>query len=267
MKSKAKNTTPTPKPAYKLRRAAAPAVAVRHGTTAKARFATAEEAPPAGFAVLGALAAAPVTGKIKLETSSMTNSQLLTQLQRTAAGMSTTPAYSALPILTDVSSAANALGQQLTQLANLERDLREFRLALDPWVTTYAGVLNRAATACENADSTPATLTSGGWELRRAPGPPQVMPPPAGLGIVQTGFPGEGTARWSKVPNARYYELMVDPVPGAPLTLAQSVTLTSTTTRCPLPSVAPGSQLTICVRAVGAKGTGPFCDPLTVRVN
>jgi hypothetical protein len=69
------------------------------------------------------------------------------------------------------------------------------------------------------------------------------------------------------VPNARYYEVRVDPVPGAPLTLPESVLLTSTRVQVDLPPVAPGSLVTICVRAVGAKGAGPFCDALTARVN
>lgn len=68
-------------------------------------------------------------------------------------------------------------------------------------------------------------------------------------------------------PMPRYYELRIDPVPDAPLTIQERITLTSTRTRIALPHVAPGSLLTLCVRAVGAKGTGPFCDPLTVRVN
>ncbi len=81
-------------------------------------------------------------------------------------------------------------------------------------------MLNRAAVACENADSTPATLVSGGWDLRRPPGPPQEMTAPAGSGILQGSIAGESSGRWSRVANARYYEHMVSPVPGAALTIA-----------------------------------------------
>ncbi len=113
----------------------------------------------------------------------------------------------------------------------------------------------------------PATLVAGGWDLRRPPGPPQEMTAPAGPGILQNSIAGESTGRWSGVANARYYELMAAPVAGAALTIDEPVTITSTRTRCPLPVVPPGSLLPICVRAVGSRGTGPFCDPLTVRVN
>ena len=250
------------KPAHKLKRAASSPVAIRHGTRAAAPALS-----PETEAQLAALAPAPVTGKIKLETSSMTHSQINAQLQNCATGMPGVPAYSTLPVMADITAAANAMKQQLTQLANMERDIKETRLSLDQWAITYGAVLNRAAAACEAADSTPATLVNGGWQLRRPSGPPQDMPAPYGLGLVQGNIAGDGTGKWRAVPNARYYEFRIDPVPGAPLTIAEPVTLTSTRTRIALPHVPPGSLLTICVRAVGAKGTGPFCDPLTVRVN
>ncbi len=267
MKSKTKSakTNHPAKATFKLRRAATPAVALRQGTTG--RHAPAAEPAGGDTSLLRALALTTETGKIKLETSSMTPSQLHAQLVSSGTGMSTTPVYSGLPVTPDVNAAATALGQQLTQLGNLERDLREFRLTLSQWTVTYASVLNRAATACEAADSTPATLISGGWQLRRTPGPAQPVPAPKDLGILQTAFAGQGTGRWSRVPNARYYELMAAPVPGAALTIDAPVIIKSTRTRCPLPLVPPGTQLTICVRAIGSKGDGPFCDPLTVRVN
>ena len=93
------------------------------------------------------------------------------------------------------------------------------------------------------------------------------MPAPERLKLKQTAFAGEGIARWKRVKNARYYEVRVDPVPGAPLTVGESSLITSAKVGAPLPPVAPGSLVTICVRAVGAKGAGPFCDALTVRVN
>ena len=264
MKPKPDTTTATlPKAKNRLRRAASPAATSRQGIAPAAPVATASSA--AGF--LAALAPAPVTGKIRLETSSMTFAQLGAQLQRVKAGMAATPVYGALPVAAEVNTGAAAIKIQLEELASMERALKEFRLSLESWALTYASLLNRAALACETADSTPATLVGGGWDLRRAPGPPQPLPAPASLGIQQTAFAGEGTGRWRSVPNARYYELRVDPVPGTALTIPEPITLTSTRTRVALPSVAPGTQVALCVRAVGAKGTGPFCDPIIVRIN
>ena len=85
--------------------------------------------------------------------------------------------------------------------------------------------------------------------------------------LKQTGFAGQGAARWTAVPNARYYEVLVAPVEGAPLTVAAPATLTSAKVQVALPPVAPGTMVTLCVRAVGAKGAGPYCDGLVARVN
>ena len=54
---------------------------------------------------------------------------------------------------------------------------------------------------------------------------------------------------------------------GAPLTIAEPVTLPSPKVEAALPQVAPDTLVTICVRAMGAKGAGPFCDGLVARVN
>ena len=88
---------------------------------------------------------------------------------------------------------------------------------------------------------------------------------------TENSIAGESTGCWNRVANARYYELMVALVPGAAITIADPLTILHphplSAVRCPLPVVPPGSLLTICGPAVGSKGTGPFCDPLTVRVN
>ena len=85
--------------------------------------------------------------------------------------------------------------------------------------------------------------------------------------LRQSPFAGQSAARWQRVPNARYYEVQVDPVPGAALTIAAPVLLNSTRVEVALPELPPGSLVQLCVRAVGAKGPGPFCDALTSRVN
>ena len=206
-------------------------------------------------------------GKIKLEVSTMTPTQILDLLTKVSTDMAATPAYASLPVQVDVNGARTALSTQLLNIQNLESQLQEARILLGQWVPACGVVLNRAAVACENEDSNPATLVSGGWTLRSGRGPAQEMPAPSGLKLKQTAFAGQGVARWRSVPNARYYEVQVDPVAGAPLTLSESVTLTSVRVDVALPMVAPGSLVTLCVRAVGAKGAGPFCDALTVRVN
>ena len=65
----------------------------------------------------------------------------------------------------------------------------------------------------------------------------------------------------------RDYEVLMAPVEGAPLTIAEPVTLPSAKVEAALPQVAPGTLVTLCARAVGAKGAGPFYDSLVARVN
>ena len=205
--------------------------------------------------------------KIKLDVSSMTPQVMLDELSKVNTGMAATPDYAGLPVLADVQGARTALSTQLANLQNLEMLIKEARVTLGQWEQACGVVLNRAAVACENANSDPAVLINGGWTLRRGRTPSQDMPPPTGLKMKQTGFAGKGAARWKSVPNAHYYEVLVAPVVGAPLTIAEPVTVPTAKVEAALPPVAPGTLVTICVRAVGAKGAGPFCDGLVARVN
>jgi hypothetical protein len=231
------------------------------------RKGTAEAAAKLELAVPTLIVLPEETGKIKLEVSTMTAPQMLTLLTKVSTDMAATPVYAALPVLTEVNEARTSLSTQVLNIENLEKLLREARLTLSQWEPACGAVLNRAAVACENADSNPATLVSGGWTLRSGRTPAQIMPPPDGLKLKQTAFAGNGVARWKAVPNARYYEVLVAPVEGAPLTLAEPVTLTSVQVKVALPPVAPGTMVTLCVRAIGVKGAGPYCDGLVARVN
>jgi hypothetical protein len=216
---------------------------------------------------VGAVDPAPATGVVKLSPSTLTQQQLLETLQRVNVGMIGTPAYSSLPIMTEISTAAGAFASFLGNLAVDEQKLKQKRLEAVQWAKSYGGLLIQAALACELADSTPATLVSGGWELRSHRSAPQVPTPPENLRLMQTQFPGKGVAKWKLERNVRYYEVRVDPVPSSATTITESALLTTTQARCDLPPVTPGSLVQICVRAIGVKGASPFCNPLTVRVN
>jgi hypothetical protein len=249
----------------KIKREIKPAIAL---TPPPARGLTPEaaDAGSSGVAVQ-AIVLPQDTGKIKLDTSTLRPQPMLTLLTTVGTGMANTVPYASLPVLADVQGARTALSTIILNIQNLEIQLREARVTESQWMGACGSVLQRAAIACENEDSDPATLLNAGWTLRKGRSPAQVMPAPAGLRLKQTTFAGQGFARWGSVANARYYEARVDPVPGAPLTLPESVLLTSTRVQVDLPEVAPGSLVTICVRVVGAKGAGPFCDALTARVN
>jgi hypothetical protein len=87
----------------------------------------------------------------------------------------------------------------------------------------------------------------------------------SGTFLFGAGRPGSLLLKLEK--NARYYELQISPVAGASLTVAESSVIITTQARCDLPPMTPGSQVQMCVRAVGVKGPSPFCNALTVRVN
>lgn len=247
-------------------RAAASGVALPRSRAVVGLAAEGEAVLPAA-AVPQAITVPQETAKIKLDTAKLSPAQMLELLTRVVTGMASVPGYATLPVMADLQGARTALSTLLTNLAALETQLKEARITLGQWLEACRAVVDRAAVACEAENPDPASLVTGGWKLRRGRGPSHAMPPPTGLNLKQTGFAGEGVARWRSVPNAKYYEVQMDPVPGAALTIAESVLLTSGRVKIPLPPVAPGSLVTLCVRAVGAKGAGPFCDALTVRVN
>lgn len=207
------------------------------------------------------------TGKVKLDPSRMAPAEVLSLAERVEPGMMSVQAYAALPVLPDLTAAKAGLNTSMQLIASLEIQLKEARISHGQWVQACGSALQRAAIACESADPAPGTLVSAGWTLRKGRSPAHEMPAPSGLRLRQTAFAGQGVARWKSVKNARYYELQVDPVPGAPITVAESVLLKTVRVDQPLPPMAPGSLVTLCVRAVGVKGPGPFCDALTVRVN
>jgi hypothetical protein len=74
-------------------------------------------------------------------------------------------------------------------------------------VLTARNNLRTAGSACETEDRSDASLLSAGWSLRRIPGPPQPVPVPARLLLENTRFPAQVRARWTRVKNARFYEV------------------------------------------------------------
>jgi hypothetical protein len=64
------------------------------------------------------------------------------------------------------------------------------------------------------------------------------------------------------VANARYYDVQIDTVP--PSGPSSSQTLSVTKVKLDLTGYTSGTQVTVCVRAVGGKGAGAFCNALTI---
>jgi hypothetical protein len=120
--------------------------------------------------------------------------------------------------LTDIVAALtlseSSLLDLLDTLAALEQQVKAIRAALATAVLDAKEKLRAAAVACENTDRSDEALVSVGWSLRRGPGPAANMPPPTRLTAQPTGHTGELSARWSAVPNKRFYEVQATPVEG-----------------------------------------------------
>ena len=94
------------------------------------------------------------------------------------------------------------------------------------------------------------------------------MTAPTRLSGHSNGFTGQLIAKWSTVANKRFYEVQAAPLEGtAGPDLQDSLAIeTSTRSQIELKRYVPGILLSIRVRAVGSKGPGPWCDPITARV-
>jgi hypothetical protein len=82
------------------------------------------------------------SGRIKLETSSMSPGTMLDTLTTIGTGMAATAAYASLPVLTDVNGARTALSTVIVNMQNLEIQLRENRILLGQWMTACGNTLN-----------------------------------------------------------------------------------------------------------------------------
>ena len=69
--------------------------------------------------------------------------------------------------------------------------------------------MRQAGRDCEASDSSDEALSSVGWDLRRAPGLPQLLPAPFRIILRASAYPGRMLARWGRVKNFRFYEIEV----------------------------------------------------------
>ena len=122
--------------------------------------------------------------------------------------------------------------------------------------------------ACENTDRGREALLSAGWSLRRPAGPAATMTAPVHLTAEPTGHSGELSARWSAVPNRKFYEVQIIPVGEAAVSTVWEELPTRAVSyrQIDLKGFTSGSLVSLRVRGVGAKGAGPWCDSITARV-
>ena len=98
--------------------------------------------------------------------------------------------------------------------------------------------------------------------------PAAAMSAPVHLTAEPTGNAGELRARWSAVPNRKFYEVLIIPVGEAAVSTVWEELPTRAVSyrQIDLKGFTSGSLVSLRVRGVGAKGAGPWCAPLTVRV-
>jgi hypothetical protein len=226
-------------------------------------------APAAQLKAGGVPLAAPAQGTIRLDLSNLSLAALLALIHVIRDGLNGNEYYTDLTaIVAALTASESTLLDLLDTLASLEQQVKTIRAALATAMLDGKEKLRAAAVACENTDRSDEALVSVGWPLRRSPGPAATMPPPTRLTARSTGFTGELSARWSAVPDKRFYEVQATPVDGDAVSTAWEEIPSRPISRgqIDLTGYTPGSLVGIRVRAVGAKGAGPWCDPITARV-
>ena len=107
----------------------------------------------------------------------------------------------------------------------------------------------------------------GGLVVGEEP-PAAAMSAPVHLTAEPTSNAGELSARWSAVPNRKFYEVQIIPVGKAAVSTDWDELPTRAVShrQIDLNGFTPGSLVSLRVRAVGAKGAGPWCHSITTRV-
>ena len=153
-----------------------------------------------------------------------------------------------------------------------EQQLKTLRAAYEVETQAVRDNLRSTAIACENSDRSDEALLSVGWTLRRPRTTGQPVAVPARLTLTPTSFPGQLLARWAPVAYARAYQAqavaLADPAaPAASVDWATDVPiLSSFKASLLLEGYAPGTLVSVRVRAAGSRGPGPWSDALTARV-
>ena len=171
-------------------------------------------------------------------------------------------------IVAALTASESGLLELLRTLAALEQQIKSTRAAVATAVLDGKEQLRAAAVACENTDRNREALLSAGWSLRRPAGPAATMTAPVHLTAQANGYTGELSARWSAVPNKKFYEVQIIPAGEASVSTVwdELPTHPSSRRQIDLKGFTPGSLVSLRVRAAGAKGAGPWCDSLTARV-
>jgi hypothetical protein len=262
--------TPVLKPSSKPARKASRIRAGENATSLRGVTPGRAATDPATARRLGVTTApAPTQGAVRLDIAGSNSAALLALTLTIRDGLTGNLYY---PGLTSNLAALSAsyTGQHALadQIASLEQQLKTARFALDTENVNTRDILRSAARACEASDPTDEALVSVGWTLRRAPSRPIIPSSPGGLGVQNTPFPGEVRARWSRVPNARFYE--VQAVVPADQNLTPDWNLvpiqSSTVAAMVFNGYTVGSLFHIRVRTVGSKGPSPWTDSVTAVI-
>lgn len=213
---------------------------------------------------------APAQGSIRMDLANLTPVALLDLVHNIKDGLTGNLFYPELDgQVTALTASENALVACLNAVAAADQAARTARAALETEVLNARSNLRTAGSACETEDRSDEALLSVGWSLRRIPAPPQPVPVPARVLLENTRFPGQVRARWTRVKNARFYEVKAattgeNPDPSIWNTLPA---VSSTQAQMVFSDYPVGSWISTRIRAVGAKGPSPWSEAAVIRIN
>lgn len=209
-------------------------------------------------------------GYINTDYSKYAPSALLTVLSKVKTGMTGNMYYPNDEAQVELLSVAESDVFNLLEAINsLEQQRKALRAGLDTAVANAQGTLRNVAVYCENENRTEEALLSAGWNVRRARSASQPVTMPTRFTAEPSAFAGQVNIRWKSVTNARFYELQYMPLEdfindevwaAVPIQSWPRVNYSIT-------GHVSGRLLAVRVRAFGAKGPGPWAEPITARVS
>lgn len=161
---------------------------------------------------------APVPqAKVKVDIVNQTDADALQIMQRVVTAMTDNPNFpNPKPVAAVFNTAVETYASYLNQAETMRLMLKQLVTDKDRARVEAEQLLNLRAAYVETTSGGDASkILSAGFEVRNAPTPTGVLPPPLGLHVELNGTAGDMKLTWNKVPKARSFNAQFSEVNGA----------------------------------------------------